>query len=221
MLLTVEQLEKKFHKKQVLKSISFSCKTGDCIGIVGRNGCGKTTLASILAGILSEDKGRISWDGSELRGSQRSKVIGYVPQNNPLMEELTVQDNLYLWTGIKKSIKLLERYQLDDILNMPVNKLSGGMKRRVAIACAMEQKPSVLVMDEPANALDLYYKQKIHTYMNEYISKEGIIILITHDVEEIQMCNHIYYMESGELIHIDEDDDPVIDIKGRIMKDKI
>ena len=101
MILEAENIKKGFSRghKQVLNGVNFQAESGECIGILGKNGCGKTTLLSILAGIQKADEGSFRIDGQELLNSrkERGKRIGYVPQDNPLMEELSAWDNLRLW----------------------------------------------------------------------------------------------------------------------------
>ena len=100
MEITVEHIKKRYGKKRVLNDISFMASEGDCVGIVGGNGCGKSTLLSIMAGVLKSDGGRFLCDGENLlqKADKRSEIVGYIPQNTPLIEELTALDNLRLWS---------------------------------------------------------------------------------------------------------------------------
>ena len=219
-MLTVKNVAKNYRNKTVLRDIDFACEEGECVGIVGKNGCGKTTLVSILAGIVNEDQGSIIWNGKTVNARQRGKLMGFVPQENPLMEELTVHDNLYLWLGTKDLTSVIKKYQLEDIDATPVNKLSGGMKRRVTIACAMALEPAILIMDEPTSALDLYYREMIHSYMKRYLKENGIIILVTHEEEEICMCSRVFIMNKGEISEVMERNNPMTEIREKILSQK-
>ena len=199
-MIQISGVSKKYGKEQVLKDITFTAMPGESIAIVGQNGCGKSTLLKIMAGIIEQSEGEISYFG-EQKKAKRRKLCGYVPQENPLMEELNVWDNLKLW-GAKNSEDiawLLEEFELQDILKFPVEKLSGGMKRRLSIACAMLEKAPIMLLDEPTTAMDVYYKEKIQQWMLEYKKRNGIVILTTHEEKEIMEASRCYIMREGYL----------------------
>ena len=195
MQIVVNQISKSYGTQNVLKDVTLSAGDGELIGIIGRNGCGKSTLLSILAGVEAPDNGMITF--SEPGGR---RLVGYLPQINPLIETASVEDNLKLWTENKEGlISLAQEYQLTDILKKKVNTLSGGMKRRLAIACALALRPKLLIMDEPTSALDIEYKKQIHEEMNQFTAQGGTIIMVTHEAEEIQLCTRCYRLEDGRL----------------------
>ena len=209
MMLEISGLAKKYGKKVILDNISFYADKKEQVAIVGKNGCGKSTLMRIMAGILKPDAGQMQYFGQDVRKNARlfQKYCGYVPQDNPLMEELSVRDNLKLWGGIRnaQTQELLKQFQLDEMLKMPVEKLSGGMKRRVSIVCAMLGYPPVMLMDEPTTALDLFYKESIHNWMRQYVEDEGIIIMTTHDEQEIIASDRCYVMKDGSLTELPQE----------------
>lgn len=186
----VEKLKKCYGKKPVLKEISFYAGSGECICFTGRNGCGKTTLLSILAGLLKKDSGDII-----LRGIKKT---GYLPQVNPILDRLSVKDNLSLWCSSKdEMLKSAERFELSDILKQEAGKLSGGMKRRLALAFAMTGEPEMVIMDEPTAALDIEYKALIHGEIKRYLSQGGIVIMVSHEKAEIEMADRVYHIADG------------------------
>lgn len=206
MNIEVKNIAKKYRKKQVLKDIDFSVSEGKCVGILGTNGCGKSTLLSILAGVQKADNGAFLYEGNDLFKftSQRRQLVGYVPQGNPLFEELTAYDNLLLWykkSDLKKELEngVLKLLGIDAFLKVTVSKMSGGMKKRLSIACSIAKHPPILLLDEPMTALDLACKQEISNYLNMHKQKGGIIILVTHDVLELQLCDDYYIMKDGVL----------------------
>lgn len=215
MIVSIEHIKKNYGKKSVLKDISFSAEDGDCIGIVGGNGCGKSTLLSILSGVLLPDGGSFLCDGKNLfsKNGSRSDIIGYIPQNSPLIEELTAYDNLRLWCSkeeIEESLKIggvLNMLGIDGFLNVAVRKMSGGMKKRLSIGCSVIHNPKILLMDEPSSALDLSCKEKIADYMEDFRKGGGIIILSTHDISEIEVCSKLYVMKNGVLNPFEYDGD--------------
>lgn len=210
--LTINHIQKGFKNKSVLQDITFSANKGECIGILGGNGCGKTTLLSILAGTLNADGGSFTWNGRDLLDNTktRSRIVGYVPQGTPLLEELSAKDNLRLWYDKKDMMEelqggVLQLLGIHEFINVPVSKMSGGMKKRLSIGCAVAGKQPILLLDEPTAALDLVCKQRIWDYLSDYRAKGGIILLVTHDVQEIERCSRCYLMQEGKLVPYDYD----------------
>jgi ABC-2 type transport system ATP-binding protein len=207
MQIEIKNIAKKFKRHHVLRDINLAVDSGRCIGILGANGSGKSTLLSILAGIQNCDHGSFLCDGEDLLRSskKRSQVVGYVPQGTPLIEELSAKDNLLLWYSrdeMKKELEdgVLALLGIGDFLNVPVSKMSGGMKKRLSIGCAMSSHPPVLLLDEPTAALDLVCKQKIASYLQHYKENGGILLLTTHDVLELQLCDAWYIIQDGVLV---------------------
>lgn len=207
-MIEVTNIMKKYKKKEVLKGVSFSANKGECIGIIGANGSGKSTLLAILAGAGKADSGSIYFNQQEAIGNSKlySEYIGYVPQENPIIEELTVKDNLTLWctyAGIKyedlKKHGSIDFLDLDSVINMTAGKLSGGMKKRLSIAFALCNKQPILVMDEPSAALDLVCKADIYNYMKYYINEGGTILISTHDEAELALCDRLFLLKHGKL----------------------
>lgn len=200
-MVKAEHISKKLGKKEVLRDAFLFAAPGECVGVIGANGCGKSTFLSILAGVEKPDAGTILFFRREPLKERGvfSSMCGFVPQGNPLMEDLSVRDNLSLWSKKRKEqlAEVVERFQLADMLSMPVKKLSGGMKRRVSIACAAADDVPILILDEPTAALDIYQKENIHDFIRNFTGRNGIVIMATHDSAEIEMCDRVYLMEDG------------------------
>lgn len=210
--LEVQELQKSFRhgKKQVLTDISFRGYGGECIGILGANGCGKSTLLSILAGIQRPDSGKILLNEKNILDNKCRKLlhslVGYVPQEAPLMTELSAYDNLRLWycqssSSLEQELQngFLATLGISDFLKVPVRHMSGGMKKRLSIACSIACSPHVLLLDEPGAALDLVCKEYIETYLKEFRSEGNLIIIATHEEREIAMCDRLYLLKEGRL----------------------
>ena len=193
-----------------LHDVSIAIPEHEITAFIGPSGCGKSTLMQIMAGILKPDGGELCYFGKKAayKSSTFRRFCGYVPQENPLMEELTVQDNLKLWGGSHNANtkELVAQFQLEDLLQTEVSKLSGGMKRRLSIACALVENPPFLLMDEPTTALDLYYKESIHQWMKTYQQKNGIILMTTHDESEIRNADRCLFMDEGKVQELDAED---------------
>lgn len=210
MEIQIKDIQKSFGAKSVLKGIELTADSGKCIGILGSNGSGKSTLLSILAGIQGADKGSFLYDGRDLfkYPSEHARLVGYVPQGTPLIEELTAYDNLLLWydrEALKKELAdgVLHMLGIHEFLKTAVCKMSGGMKKRLSIGCAVAGRPPVLLLDEPMAALDLVCKQKISDYIKNHKKAGGIALLATHDVLELELCDAWYIVKEGRLVPFD------------------
>ncbi len=210
-MIEIENLTSAYGKKKVLQGLSLCAERGECIGIVGPNGCGKSTLLSILAGVLKPLSGTILYYGRDALENPVvfRKMTGYVPQENPLMPELSVYDNLRLWYPDKAALKkeleegFLQILGIPQFLKMPVSKLSGGMKKRVSIGIALSGMPPVLILDEPGAALDLVCKEDIRRYLQIYLERKGTVVITTHEESELSLCGRLYVMKEGRLEEVD------------------
>lgn len=210
-MIEIENLTSAYGRKKVLQGVSFAAERGECIGIVGPNGCGKSTLLSIMAGVLKPTSGSIRYYGNDALENRVvfRKMTGYVPQENPLMPELSVYDNLRLWytdkAELMKELKegFLQILGISEFLKMPVSKLSGGMKKRVSIGIALSGMPPVLILDEPSAALDLVCKEDIRRYLQIYLERKGTVVITTHEESELSLCGRLYVMKGGKLVEAD------------------
>jgi len=207
-------IQKSYQKKMILENVSLTAESGSCVGILGGNGSGKSTLLSSLAGVQKADAGVFLYDGKDLFKNSvlRTEVLGYVPQGNPLIAELTAWDNLRMWYDrktLKKELSdgVLAMLGIDSFLKVPVRKMSGGMQKRLSIGCAVAQKPKVLLLDEPSAALDLVCKERIYSYFKKYTEEGGILILTTHDIQEVELCDQCYILKQGKLEPYEYDGD--------------
>ncbi len=210
-MIEIENLTSAYGKKKVLQGISLNAERGECIGIVGPNGCGKSTLLSVMAGVLKPLSGRLYYSGKNALENRVvfQKMTGYVPQENPLMPELSVYDNLRLWYPDKAELAkeleegFLQILGIPSFLKVPVSKLSGGMKKRVSIGIALSGMPPVLILDEPSAALDLVCKEDIRRYLQIYLERKGTVVITTHEESELSLCGSLYVMKDGKLAEVD------------------
>ena len=206
-MIEVKDIGKKYGKKQVLKNIHFSAKSGEMVALIGPNGCGKSTLLQIMAGCLKADRGEVCYYGQKAnKAAIFRQYTGYVPQENPFLEQLSVRDNLKLWKkGTQSQMEeTIVRFELGDILSQSVASLSGGMRRRLAIACALMNRPPILLLDEPTTALDFAHKDKIYQMLDQHRMQEGIVIVATHEEEEIQNADRVLLMQQGVLTELNK-----------------
>lgn len=200
----VVKLYKKYGKKNVLENITFQIEKGKCIGFIGANGCGKSTLFRILAGVEKADSGKILVD------EKGYGKIGYVPQENAFLEELTVADNIDLFAalGSKKADadyrkELCSRFSIQKFEKERINRLSGGMKKRVSIVCALLHQPEILILDEPSAALDLIFKEELKACIKEFTNEGGSVLLSSHDQGEIMCCDRLFALKNSGITQVE------------------
>ena len=199
-----------YGKKKVLCAVNVAAGAGQCVGIVGTNGCGKSTLLNILAGLRKADSGEIYFDGARAQGRQPFiRYAGYVPQESSLIPELSVMDNLRLWyedaDALRQSLEqgFLRALGVDRMCRERAGKLSGGMKKRVSIGCALAGNPPILILDEPDAALDLPGKADIRGYLGMYKQMGGTVLLATHDEIDLELCDRVFALSGGVSKEID------------------
>lgn len=208
----VNDISYAYRKAKVLNHVSMEIHGGDCVALVGVNGCGKTTLLSICAGARKAKSGEVKVFGKSLpRGTkERLQHIGYVPQENPLIPDLTVRQNLKLWyAGNSKEFQkelesgFLSALDLSSFLDKRCDALSGGMKKRVSIGLALQNHPAILILDEPGAALDLICKEDIRHFLELYLKAGGTILITTHEEDELALCNRMYTLRKGMIEEVD------------------
>lgn len=222
-MIQVCQINKNYGKKVILSNISFEVKAGESLAVVGRNGTGKSTLIKIMAGVIKAGSGSLSYFGNSILENKKlfRKYCAYVPQDNALIEELSVIDNLKLWSGGKRHLDqdFIDRFKLTEILSVKVSNLSGGMKRRVSIVCAISHLPPVLLLDEPTTALDIFYKDEIHKILKEYKKDKGIVIYTTHDEREIIESDRTLLLKDGILKELNHKEKRIESLRNLMISD--
>lgn len=192
-IVTVEKVSLKY-KKAVLTDVSINAEKGKVIGLLGLNGSGKSTLLSAIAGLRKPSSGSIKVNGK----------AGFVTQENALIDELTAMDNLKMWTPLSKQdiLKELTETELsilkvNEFIDLKVKRMSGGMKKRLAIASVLLSKPDILLMDEPLAALDIPAKNDIINFIDSFRSKGGTVFIASHSEELFKHCSKIYLLKNG------------------------
>ncbi|MDE7263863.1 MAG: ABC transporter ATP-binding protein [Anaeroplasmataceae bacterium] len=213
MIVQVKDLEKTYKNGlKALNGLSLEVREGEIFGLLGPNGSGKTTTINCILQLLSFDKGEIILFDEEMKPSRldlKSK-IGLVPQNVAVFNELTVYDNIDFFCGLYiKDKKLRKQYveeaiefvSLEDYKKFYPKKLSGGLLRRLNIACGIAHKPSLIIFDEPTVAVDPQSRNKILEGIVKLKEAGATIIYTSHYMEEVeQICSYIVIMDKGEVI---------------------
>ena len=208
-----------------LNNLNLDVAQGERFGLFGPNGAGKTTLMNCMTGLLSYQQGNIKLSGLEVKTNRKkiNRLFGFVPQDFSFYQELTPIENLYFfgaWSGMnktaikKKSDELLEVLGLADVRNKPVQKFSGGMKRRVNLAIGVIHTPQILFLDEPTVGVDVHTRQAIITYLKSLNENGTTLIYTSHQLSEAEdLCNRIALIDDGKILVHDSLDQLLVDHK--------
>lgn len=209
--LTIEDVTYSYQgKKPVIHQVNWEIKKGEFHCLLGKSGCGKTTLLKLAAGLLHSDEGSIRLQGSEV--VKPSPECGFVFQSPTLLEWKTVIDNVLLPITLKRKIKEEDRKQALELLELVglaayydqyPSQLSGGQQSRVAIARALVQKPSLLFLDEPFAALDAITREELQDDLLRICNLHNTTVLfITHDISEaVYLSDVVAIMVQGEIVY--------------------
>lgn len=211
-ILKVNSLEKSYKNKKVIKDVSFEVKRGEILCILGPNGAGKSTTINILTGALGYKKGEILYNDEKIKKNKRAfkQHLGIVPQELSLYEDISAERNIRFFASLYglKGSELTERVKialefagLTDRAKDQVKTFSGGMKRRLNIACAIAHNPDILIMDEPTVGIDPQSRNHILNSTKKLCEEGMTIIYTTHYMEEVEeISTRIIIMDDGKII---------------------
>ena len=211
-MLEVKGLHKRYGGLVAVEEVSFAARAGETIGLLGPNGAGKTTTVSMIAGLLSADRGQVLIDGAEVRGDTDpvKRKMGLVPQEMALHDELSARDNLALFgalygmrgAGLKRAMDAaLDVAGLADRAKDKVANFSGGMKRRLNLATALLHDPQILLLDEPTVGVDPQSRNAIFGNLEEFRRQGKTLVYTTHYMEEAErLCDRIIIIDHGKVI---------------------
>ena len=211
-IIKAENLAKCYRDFRALKGISFTVKEGECFGFLGHNGAGKSTTMRMIYGLSTVDEGRLSLFGQDIKLTppEIKRLMGIVPQDDNLDDDLNVLDNLEVYGELfgisrsettERSLRLLSLMGIDAKVSSSIDSLSGGLKRRLVIARALINNPKLVILDEPTTGLDPQARhlvwQKLRGLKNEGVT----LILTTHYMEEAtQLCDRLVIMHEGSIL---------------------
>lgn len=164
-----------YGKRTILNNLSFTVQPGECVVLAGPNGSGKSTALSLLAGVFRPGSGEVHADGP----------VGFIPQGTALFEDMTVGDNLRFFGNFSGASDSPLPFGVNQMWKKKVAKLSGGMKKRVSIAAALQGEPRLLLFDEPCAALDVEYREELISLIHTLKEKGCMIVYVSHDPLEI------------------------------------
>lgn len=210
--ISAHQLCKAYGPTHALEHIDFDVEKGEIFGIIGPDGAGKTTLFRILTTLMLPDKGTASIEGLDIRRDFKKirRLIGYMPGRFSLYQDLTVEENLNFFatlfgTTVEENYHLIEDIyrQIEPFRHRRAGKLSGGMKQKLALSCALIHKPEVLFLDEPTTGVDPVSRKEFWEMLVR-LRAQGISILVsTPYMDEAKLCDRIALIQNGRFLRID------------------
>lgn len=208
-------ITKSYGKKTALDDISFDISRGELFGFIGPDGAGKTTLFRLITSLLVPDHGSITVEGSDTVKDyiKLRKILGYMPGRFSLYQDLTVEENLRFFAGIfnttlEANYDLVKDIysQIEPFKNRKAGKLSGGMKQKLALSCALIHKPEVLVLDEPTTGVDAVSRIEFWEMLSR-LRESGITIVVsTPYMDEASRCDRVALIQNGGIMSIDTPD---------------
>lgn len=212
MSIVVNNLSKSYKKVKALDKISFEVKEGELFGLIGPDGAGKTTLFRLLTTLLVADQGTATVEGWDVVTDYKAirNSVGYMPGKFSLYPDLTVEENLDFFatvfgTSIKENYYLIKDIygQIEPFKNRRAGDLSGGMKQKLALSCALIHKPKVLFLDEPTTGIDPVSRKELWEMLKR-LKEKGITILVsTPYMDEAALCDRIALIQEGKILDID------------------
>ena len=210
-MLEIINLTKNYNGKEAVKNISFKVKKNEIIGILGPNGCGKTTTIGMILGLLKPSKGKVLINGIEIEKKRVDLLneINFISPYVELPKKLTVKQNLEVYgrlydvKDLSKQIEYLsEKLRLENILNKVTGELSSGQKNRVSLAKSIINNPKVLLLDEPTASLDPETGDYVRGFLEKFQKeKKSSILLASHNMAEVErLCSSVLMMNKGTII---------------------
>src|SRR5690554_1775473 len=208
----VENISKSYKNVAAVKDISFEVKPGELYGLIGPDGAGKTTLFRILTTLLVADKGQAKVAGYDVVQDYKNirHSVGYMPGRFSLYQDLTIEENLNFFatifgTSIEENYDLIKDVyeQIEPFKNRRAGKLSGGMKQKLALSCALIHKPKVLFLDEPTTGVDPVSRKEFWEMLKRLQKKDITILVSTPYMDEAALCDRIALIQDGKILDID------------------
>ncbi len=211
-MILIDHIEKSYGTQPALKGVSLSVNEGELFGLIGPDGAGKSSLMRILVTLILPDKGNAMIDGLDVVADYRKirKIVGYMPGRFSLYHDLSVEENLQFFatvfgTTVEKNYALIKDIygQIEPFRKRPAGKLSGGMKQKLALSCALIHAPKVLILDEPTTGVDAVSRKEFWEMLKN-LKKMGITILVsTPYMDEAMMCDRVALVQEGRVMSVD------------------
>ncbi|WP_456435080.1 ABC transporter ATP-binding protein [Methanopyrus sp.] len=217
-----EDLRKEYGEVVALRDVSVEIETGELVAILGPNGAGKSTFIKIVCGVTRPTSGRIEVLGGDPADPETKRRVGIVPQQGGMYPEQTVRENLLFYSklyGREPNLEPLEMLDVDRFMDRKVGQLSGGMRKRAAIAITLALEPEMLVLDEPTNELDPMARKDVIRVTREFHRRGVTILYVSHEVYEVEQLKPdrvLIFLEGRK--ELDEPFDRVMERHGSLLE---
>lgn len=208
MILSVNHVSKSFGEKLVLKGLSFSCESGKALGLLGRNGAGKTTMIRIIMGVFNADNGDVTLDDMPM--SESKVKIGYLPEERGLYPKKKIMEQLIYFaalqgidkqTAISNADKLFEKLQIEEYKNVRLDTLSKGNQQKVQLIATLIANPDIVILDEPFSGLDPVNASLLKDIVKDLIANGKLVLFSSHQMNYIEeFCNDILILNGGQIV---------------------
>lgn len=203
-MIRVEAISKKFGKLQVLQQVDLTCNSGECIALIGPNGCGKTTLIKSILNMVIPDSGRILVNEKDISGDYLYRSnIGYMPQIGRYPENMNVGqviETIQTLRGTGKAVDtdLYDAYQMNQLLSKRMNTLSGGTRQKVSAVLAFMFNPGILILDEPTAGLDPLAAEILKEKIMAEMQRKKLVMITSHLLSELEdIVSEVVFMQDG------------------------
>lgn len=207
-MIRIAQVSKKFGKLLALNQVDLSLEKGQCLALIGPNGCGKTTLIKAILGMVIPNEGKIEFDGQDIKNDwQYRDQIGYMPQIGRYPENMSIGQVLAMMKDIRKmpeselDKEMGELFGIEKLLNKKMRTLSGGTRQKVSACLAFMFDPQVLILDEPTAGLDPVSVERLKEKIQKEKAKNKLIIITSHVLSELDdLVSQVVYMHEGQVV---------------------
>ncbi|MGC9353921.1 MAG: ABC transporter ATP-binding protein [Mariniphaga sp.] len=210
-MITINNISKSYNETQALENISLKVQKGELFGLIGPDGAGKTTLMRILMTLLLPDSGDATMDGLDVVSDFKKirQIVGYMPGRFSLYQDLSVEENLNFFatvfgTTVEENYDLIRDiyYQIEPFKKRRAGKLSGGMKQKLALSCALIHSPKILVLDEPTTGVDAVSRKEFWEMLKKLQTKGITLLVSTPYMDEANLCDRVALIQNGKILDV-------------------
>jgi ABC-2 type transport system ATP-binding protein len=209
--IATNEIVKNFKGTQALRGVSLKFHPGSMHGVIGPEGAGKTTLMRIILGLLKPNEGKVVFysNGTPIDFEEIRSTVAYMPQQQSLYADLSIGEHLEFFKELygisepdylQKREELLNITRLNQFVDRPAGKLSGGMYKKLGLMCALLRSPRIILLDEPTNGVDPISRREFWDLLYRLADQQILIILTTSYMDEAERCGHVHLIEKGKLV---------------------